>query len=97
MVESTETKSSPKDIISKLIKQKRQMVYTLLMPYLDSLDLVHFYQINSLSKSMLTPSNEKCIHFDVLFKMQKRNVDEEAVMSIKEQERFTDVMKIIYE
>ena len=53
-----------------------------MMPFLDNLDLVHFYQLNQLTKTTLTPVNGKCIHFDVLFKMQKRGYEEEAYKSL---------------
>ena len=71
------------------------MVYTLLMPYLDLRDLVHFYRLNKLSNAILNPTAPSSIHFEVLFKMQNMKLDEASFKQIGNQERFTDVMTIV--
>ena len=47
---------------------------------------------------MLTPFNDgKSIHFDVLFKMQSKDWPDEVFKLLPKQERFTDVMNIVFE
>ena len=79
-------------------------MYSLLMPYLDNIDLVHFYKLSKLSKAVLTPQIRlfpcaapvsKCIRFDVLFKMQNRDLPDEAFKLLPKQRHFRDVMRIV--
>ena len=59
------------------------MVYTLLMPYLDYIDLVHFCRLNSHCLAILNPRDGKSIHFDVLFEMQNRGFNQETMNLFK--------------
>ena len=93
-----QTDVQPTDILSKIIIQIRQTTYQELMPYLDNIDLVHFYQVSKRTKALLTPQDSKCIRFDVFFKDQNKRgwMSDEAFKLLPQQERFTDVMKIVY-
>ena len=64
------------------------------MPYLDNIDLVHFYKLSKLMKYVLTP-RIKSIRFDVLFKMQNRDFPDEFFNRLSQQWRFESVMRLV--
>lgn len=54
------------DILSRLVVKRTQMTISELLPLLDFKDLASFYQLNKACKAVLTPSDPKCLRFDVL-------------------------------
>ena len=72
------------------------MTYTVLIPYLNSPDLVQLYGVSRLTKSMLTPKDSRCIRFDVLFRMQSKwRVTNEVAKLLYAAKRFECVLKIV--
>ena len=59
------------DKLSLLASESDQKSIIVLLPYLSFEDLARFYQLNRACKAILTPTNAKCIKFDVLFAKQK--------------------------
>ena len=48
------------------------MTISELLPFLDFVDLAHFYGLNKGCKALVTPGEPLCLRFDVLFSKQKR-------------------------
>ena len=73
------------------------MTISELVPFLDFVDLANFYQLNKTCKAIMTPSNSKCLRFDVLFAQQKRdfaaeNWRESLVTEVERHQAFGQIM-----
>ena len=68
------------DILSQLVTKRTQMTISELMPLLDIVDLVHFYQLNKSCKRILTPGNPICLRFNVLFAKRTGLITNEALI-----------------
>lgn len=58
------------DSISRLVRERTQMTISELVPFLAFEDLAHFYSLNKTCKAIMTPTDAKCLRFDVLFAKQ---------------------------
>ena len=58
------------DRLTQLFSNRTQMAISELLPFLDCADLVKLYRVNRYTKSLMTPSDPRCLRFDVLFSRQ---------------------------
>lgn len=54
------------DRLSELLTSRTQMTIAMLIPYFDVEDLLKIYQLNKAFKAVLTPSDPKCLNYEVL-------------------------------
>mmetsp|Transcript_22462 Transcript_22462/g.27685 ORF Transcript_22462/g.27685 Transcript_22462/m.27685 type:complete len:115 (+) Transcript_22462:37-381(+) len=58
------------DRLTLLLSNRTQMSISELLPYLDLQDLIELYKVNRYCKSLMTPSDPRCLRFEVLFQRQ---------------------------
>lgn len=92
------------DRLTQLFSNRTQMAISELLPFLDCADLVKLYRVNRYTKSLMTPSDPRCLRFDILFQRQSNafaGAEAEWLERICEvqqpQVRFSDVMRVVFE